>query len=504
MRHIKRFLWIALVICLLAGIGAEYSYATEKTAIATPDLFVLRYLPHDPTQTTQEQTTDTMDFSLTFLLSDATLATIGVGNAMQIQLDFSQDAAQFHTDPSEYLSLDAIASYLTTLHFGNIQNQDTRALLGEALFSYKTVRVGSARTQVWSLDPTATIYARMRIVTEQYESGWTDAVSFGKDTTPLPEYPTEFSAPTLSDASLSIEPQSITFSLTVPPQIRAYAALLSVREDAGQGAVSAHFEYTVNGDEYTEAALPEQADILSGGLITVLLPAGTLQDYSFVQLRMYYTIVEPDGTVRATDPSAVVFAKAQAHANVDIPIAQITTPQIESASIPQTIDGVQNRHTCPVCGHCAQPLSVCIFVWLGIVLLIAVIIVLIAAIHFLAAKKRCPRCGKRCRKNAKLCEKCGYRFAAILPLVEEAPSKKKSPRTVASTEFSSTDQQTMQGANGIQIPYTSTGEKLEKEHSAVKPKENTAATQTDIKSDNSADKAAPSATTDAQAHKKEG
>ena len=123
MRHIKRFLWIALVICLLAGIGAEYSYATEKTAIATPDLFVLRYLPHDPTQTTQEQTTDTMDFSLTFLLSDATLATIGVGNAMQIQLDFSQDAAQFHTDPSEYLSLDAIASYLTTLHFGNIQNQ---------------------------------------------------------------------------------------------------------------------------------------------------------------------------------------------------------------------------------------------------------------------------------------------------------------------------------------------------------------------------------------------
>ena len=62
----------------------------------------------------------------------------------------------------------------------------------------------------------------------------------------------------------------------------------------------------------------------------------------------------------------------------------------------------------------------------------------------------------------------------------------------------------MQGANGIQIPYTSTGEKLEKEHSAVKPKENTAATQTDIKSDNSADKAAPSATTDAQAHKKEG
>ena len=460
----KRFLCVFLSGCLML-FSAMGVFAAEpepqEAALAAPELFVLSYAPHDPAQNEEGG----KDITVSYLLAEETLSQLSEQKELRVQLDFAANENSFHTDEAGYLSFDEEIQPLTQFSFGDIQTETTRSQLGEAYFSYKTQRSGSSRVTVWYLNEDVTLYARMRIVVGEQTGEWSQAVCFGAQTTDLPAYPSSFSAPSISDAELSIEDQSISFFLSVPPEIRTYTALLSIREDGEAGAILPHFEYSVNSAEFAEAELPENAGLLVSEKITVPLPQGTLQDYSFAQLRMYYTVTLPDGTSQPTDPSQTIFAKAQAHEDVT------TAPQeqVESATEQENATVASKYGTCPICGHCSQPLGICIFIWLGAVLVIAVIAMIAILIRFLAQKKSCPRCGKGCRKNARVCEKCGFRFTANLPLIEEEDRKRGKRKKGEEKDplDDVTEENTLQGAGGVAIPYSADADAPQKEKSAA-------------------------------------
>ena len=210
--------------------------------------------------------------------------------------------------------------------------------------------------------------------------------------------------------------------------------------------------------------MPENTGLLVSEKITVPLPQGTLQDYSFAQLRMYYTVTLPDRTSQPTDPSQTIFAKAQAHEDVT------TAPQEQVESATEAEVTVASKYgACPICGHCSQPLGICIFIWLGAVLVIAVIAMIAILIRFLAQKKSCPRCGKGCRKNARVCEKCGFRFTANLPLIEEGDRKRGKRKKGEEKDplDDMTEENTLQGVGGVSIPYSADTDAPQKEKSAA-------------------------------------
>ena len=459
----KRFLCGFLSGCLML-FSAVGVFAAEpepqEAALAAPELFVLSYAPHDPAQNEEGG----KDITVSYLLSEETLLQLSEQKELRVQLDFAANENSFHTDEASYLTFDDGIQPLTQFSFGDIQTETTRSQLGEAYFSYKTQRSGSSRVTVWYLNEDVTLYARMRIVVAEQTGEWSQAVCFGAQTTELPAFPSSFSAPSISDAKLSIEDQSISFFLSVPPQIRTYAALLLIREDGEAGAIAPHFEYSVNSAEFAEAELPENTGLLVSEKVTVPLPQGTLQDYSFAQLRNNYTVTLPDGTSQPTAPSQTILANSQAHEDVT------TAPQEQVESATEAEVTVASKYgACPICGHCSQPLGICIFIWLGAVLVIAVIAMIAILIRFLAQKKSCPRCGKGCRKNARVCEKCGFRFTANLPLIEEGDRKRGKRKKGEEKDplDDMTEENTLQGVGGVSIPYSADTDAPQKEKSAA-------------------------------------
>lgn len=236
-----------------------------------------------------------------------------------------------------------------------------------------------------------TMFFRMRFVVigakdteegtknEFFYSDWSNIASIGKDAqafTPLTK--ADLPAPVITGLRMTDEEFNdnpvVAFTLTVPDKL---AADLTALEAFG-GGISVETEARVKGD--TEWTLMQNSDwtVRAGEMKSALISLSNeahpnIPKDTEIELRCRYRCSQPDQEDFWSDYSKVI-----SFGSDDINAGQ--TGYSEG-----TGEGQAEKDKCPICHFCSQPLGLCIFIWLAI--LIALIVIILIVLRALKKKR---------------------------------------------------------------------------------------------------------------------
>lgn len=242
-----------------------------------------------------------------------------------------------------------------------------------------------------------TFYVRMRYVvttnkdTEEgvqeqvYYSDWSNVAAVGKDAVKYePLTAKDLAAPEITGLRMTDKTFNdcpvAAFTLTVPEKLATDLA----RVAAAGGSISIETYARVKGDEdWTEMANTD-FNISAGERECALIALRneehpTIAADTEIELRCRYRCYQPEQEDVFSDYSEILtFNTTEISAN---PQSGSTEPQPGDALTPP------EPAACPICHFCSQPLGLCIFIWLAILLAAIVVIVILAR----AGKKRKTR-----------------------------------------------------------------------------------------------------------------
>jgi len=233
-------------------------------------------------------------------------------------------------------------------------------------------------------------------------SDWSESAIFGKNTTQkIPEKPTVYVAPTISDLEI------------VADYFHGNGYVLEYVQTTPRSVWEANIYYLMTDDGYFDG-LETQVSINNGdwiefstanaggnwclwnGLRTAI-PFDeniTIEENSNVKLRVRFL-----GSDGPSEWSNVLEINSKAdpiepNPPVDNPNQQQPTPPDE---------GNVNQENCSLCGFCSMPLDICILIWIAIIMVIVITVIVIIS----KGKKKCPSCGNSCNKKDEKCNRCG-------------------------------------------------------------------------------------------------
>lgn len=230
-----------------------------------------------------------------------------------------------------------------------------------------------------------TMYFRMRFVVttfsenvegpSYYYSDWSNVASIGKDAEAFePLTKEDIPAPVISglrrtDKEFNGNPV-VAFTLTVPDALAENASKVA----AQGGGISIQTEARVKGDE--EWILMPNTDwtIKGGEMECSLAPLANdahprIDEDTEIELRCRYVCSQPELDDIFSDYSQVIAFGTDA-------INQGGS-EGEGSGADTHEEGAPEKKTCPICHFCPQPLGLCIFIWLAIMIAIVVIVIIV-------------------------------------------------------------------------------------------------------------------------------
>ncbi|MBO4385264.1 MAG: hypothetical protein J5854_07600 [Clostridia bacterium] len=237
-----------------------------------------------------------------------------------------------------------------------------------------------------------TFYFRARFVVtvrvdgtpdKYYFSEWSNIASVGKDAEVIaPLTKADLPAPVITDLRMTDKEFNdnpvVAFTLTVPDELMENAA----RVEAMGGSIVIETEARVKGD--TEWTLMGNSDwIIKAGEMECALLHLANDDHpiipkdTVIELRCRYRCSQPDMDDIFSDYSKIISFGTNDINSGDNPGGGVIAP-----------GGDDDKTECPICHFCPQPLGLCIFIWIAIILAVIIIIVVIIVVASKNKKKK--------------------------------------------------------------------------------------------------------------------
>ena len=248
-------------------------------------------------------------------------------------------------------------------------------------------------------------------------SKMTDAFYCGETNTML-SAPKKLDAPTVTVGEYDKSTQKLPVSVSIADGARDAAVWLACLYNR---EVKIPIEISINGEEWHEAVVNDwytSGSYMSGGTHTLDLSGEAMTEYAYIRIRGKL-ILDTNGE---SDLESAWSASASFDMRPEKVVTAPGTTEPISYYTETTVDVVEKKATCRLCGFCPSPYGICLFLWIGAVLLIAVLVVLV--ILMIPKRKQCPRCDTKCDRNAPVCPECGFRFVGMMPEIEEDEPKR--------------------------------------------------------------------------------
>lgn len=239
-----------------------------------------------------------------------------------------------------------------------------------------------------------TMYSRVRFVVTTYNdetnetehtfSDWSAVAAYGKDAEKVePLKPGDVVAPTITGLRMTEEKFNdnpvVAFTLTVPETVAEQKA----RVAAANGTFRVEVEARVKGtSEWKD--LNVAGDVTTGELTAALLylaePGKPVAAGTEIELRARY-FVEQAGQ----DGFYSAYSKVIGFGSDDIVYNE--APVVNGGGAVQG-DGAEGTHKCKICHICPEPLGLCIFIWLALIVAVAIVVFVVIKVLKKAKEKK--------------------------------------------------------------------------------------------------------------------
>ncbi len=276
------------------------------------------------------------------------------------------------------------------------------------------------------------------------QSTLTDPFYCGKTNSMLSD-PKKLDAPTAVIGTYDKDTQKLPVTVSVSDGVKDASVWLACLYG---GKMREEIQISVNGEEWHEATVSAwntSGSFMDGGTHTLDLSTETMTEYAYVRIRvkLYMDTNGENDLESAWSASASFDMRPE-----EVVTAPGTTEPISYYS-ESVIDNIEKKATCRLCGFCPSPYGICLFLWIGAVLLLIVLVVLV--ILMIPKRRKCPRCDTPCEPNAAVCPECGYRFVGMMPEIEDDEAEPVRPTAAPKipVEEASEDNNAWQEAFGI-------------------------------------------------------
>ena len=239
-----------------------------------------------------------------------------------------------------------------------------------------------------------TIYSKVRFVVTTYNnennerkyyfSDWSDETCYGKDAVKIePVKKEDIPAPVITGLRMTDEQFNdnpvVAFTLTVPDVVAQKSAQVAAVNGTFRVEVDARVKGTTEWKSLNLAGEVKTGE-LKAALIYLAKPGETISKGTEIELRAYYYCYQPD-----VEDFNSNYSKVIGFGTDDISVIPDTPGQSGQSETdnPQTEE--TNKGKCKICHFCPQPLGLCIFIWIAII--VAVVAVIVVAVIFIKKKK---------------------------------------------------------------------------------------------------------------------
>lgn len=208
-----------------------------------------------------------------------------------------------------------------------------------------------------------------------YYSDWTEPVAYGKDAVNTVTDWHAISAPEISGLRMTDETFNdnpvVAFTLTVPEEL----AKMATEAAAKGGLILVETFARVKGDEEWTLMSNSDWDVRPGelkcALITLAKEGETIPKDTEIELRCRYRVSGVEEEDIYSDYSRIITFGSDEIGN-----GGSQTP----AGVTEPEDPAPQKTKCKVCGICPfQPLGICLFIWLAIILAVVIAVIIIAS-----------------------------------------------------------------------------------------------------------------------------
>ena len=241
-----------------------------------------------------------------------------------------------------------------------------------------------------------TMYSRVRFVVTTYNSetnetehtfsDWSAVAAYGKDAEEVePLKSGDVVAPTITGLRMTEEKFNdnpvVAFTLTVPETVAEQKA----RVAAANGTFRVEVEARVKGtSEWKD--LHVAGDVTTGELTAALLylaePGKPVAAGTEIELRARYLVVQA-----GQDDFYSAYSKVIGFGSDDIVYNE--APVVNGGGAHQEDDvGGDAKHKCKICHICPEPLGLCIFIWLAIIVAVAIVVFVVIKVLKKAKEKK--------------------------------------------------------------------------------------------------------------------
>lgn len=237
-------------------------------------------------------------------------------------------------------------------------------------------------------------------------SDWSESAVFGKNSTQIiPETPTSYEAPVISDLKIILPGEydsnsHLEYTQTTPESVWMTNIYYMMTGDGQFDGLET--EVSINDGEWITF---DTADSWGDWSISNTVRGAfnddvPIEEDSHVKLRIRFT-----GTHGPSEWSNILDVNGGGTQEVpEIKNPAKEEPPAEMLETP--VEDIVTEEKCSLCGFCAVPLGLCIIIWIiiAIVLILVVVILIIVATR----KRKCPNCKTKYNKKDKWCQNCGH------------------------------------------------------------------------------------------------
>ena len=242
-----------------------------------------------------------------------------------------------------------------------------------------------------------TMYSRVRFVVTTYNaetnetehtfSDWSTVVAWGKDAAKdEPLTPADVPAPVITGLRLTDETFNdnpvVAFTLTVPEEIASATARAVAKNNTLRIEVEARIKGTTEWKDLHVAG-----DVTTGELTAALLylaePGKPVAAGTEIELRARYFVDQA-----GQDEFYSAYSKVIGFGSDDIVINDTPTTDNKGDDGEGSILDKLPKSDCNICHFCPQPLGLCIFIWLALIVAVAIVVFVVIKVIKKAKEKK--------------------------------------------------------------------------------------------------------------------
>ncbi len=236
-------------------------------------------------------------------------------------------------------------------------------------------------------------------------SEWSDAAVFGKNSTQIvPEAPTIYAAPVLSDLRILPPDESYTDSRiqyfqTTPESVWLTNIYYLMTDDGYFDGLETQISVE-DGEWMAYETVDAGGDwCLYNGTRMAFNNEIKFSEEAHIKFRARF-----NGSHGPSEWSNVLEINGKLEDRTEAPDDSQT---LQPTKAPDNQPSAKEK--CELCGFCPVPFGLCVLIWIAIIVIVLLLISIIITL-FVCRKKKCPNCKTKCKRKEKFCPKCGRKF----------------------------------------------------------------------------------------------